>query len=82
MSVRLLATPADELDRARLGRIALQQTRALEVREVRVDGRRGGETDGVADLADGRRIAVRVHVLGEELPDLLFAGSNRGGGWG
>ena len=71
--LRLLATPADELDRARLGRIALQQARTLEVREVCVHGRRGGETNCVADLSNGRRIAVRVHVLGEELPDLLLS---------
>ena len=72
-SRRLLAPPSDELDRARLRRVAPQQAGALEVREMRVHGRRGGEPDGVADLPNGRWIAVRVHVLGEELPDLLLS---------
>ena len=36
-------------------------------------GRGGREADGVADLPNGRWIAVRVDVLGEELPDLLLS---------
>ena len=82
---RLLALAADELDRAWLRRIALEQAGALEVCEVCMDGRRRGEPDGLADLPNGRRITVRVHVLGEELPDLLLSRrqhrSLQGRGW-
>ena len=46
-----LAPAADELDRARLRRVASEQAGALEVREVGVHGRRRGEPDGLADLA-------------------------------
>ena len=64
---------AAQLERARLGRVALDQPGALEVREVRVHGRRRGEPDRLADLAHRRRVAVRVHVVGQELPDLLLS---------
>src|SRR5205823_4973308 len=43
-----------------------------EVGEVRVHRRRRREPDGLADLADRRRIAVTVDVLDEEPPDLLL----------
>ena len=73
---RLLASlgapVADELERARLRRVAPQQPGSLEVGEVRVDGRRRGEPDGLPDLADGRRVAVQVDVVDEESPDLLL----------
>src|SRR5262245_19354490 len=69
----LLALAADELDSAWLCGITLEQTGTLEVREMRVH--RGGrsEADRVADLTDGRWIAVLVDVRGEELPDLLLS---------
>ena len=60
------------LERAGLLRRDPTKPRALEVREVRVHGRGGGEPDRLADLAHGRRVAVPVDVLDEELPDLLL----------
>ena len=63
---------AAQLDRARLRRVALDQTRALEVREVRVDGRRGREADRLADLADGGWVPVRVRVLRQEVENLAL----------
>ena len=66
------AAVAEELERARLRRVAAEQSGALEVREVRVHGRRRGEPDRLADLAHGRRVAVPVDVLDEEVPDLLL----------
>ena len=42
-------------------------------------GRRRGEPDGLADLAHRRRVAVRVDVVGQVVPDLLLsAGQHRG----
>ena len=68
------ALAADQLERARLRRVAAQQPGPLEVREMRVDGRRRREPDRFADLADGRRVAVAVDVVDEEAPDLLLTG--------
>src|SRR5262249_61266912 len=64
---------ADQLDGPRLGRVPLQEPRALEVREVGVHGRGRGKPDGLADLAHRRRIAVPVDVVDEEVPDLLLS---------
>ena len=74
----LAALAADQLERARLRRVAPQQPGPLEVREVRVHGRRRGEADLLADLAHGRRVAVAVDVLDEVVPDLLLAGGEHG----
>src|SRR5581483_7321088 len=63
---------------ARLRRVAAKETGALEVREVGVHGRRRGEADALSDLAHGRRVAVRVDVLDEVVPDLLLAGGQHG----
>src|SRR4029078_6508383 len=65
---------ADQLERSRLRRIALEQACALQVREVGMDGRRRSKADRLADLADGRRVAVAIRVLDEKLPDLLLPG--------
>src|SRR5436309_11120847 len=65
---------ANELERAWLGRIAAQETRPLEIRQVRVHRRRRREPDRLADLADGRRVALPLAVLDEELPDLSLPG--------
>src|SRR5205823_7189184 len=62
-----------ELERPRLGRVAPKQAGPLEVGEVRVHGRGGGESDRLADLAHGRRVAVPVDVVDEEGPDFLLA---------
>src|SRR5205814_2263021 len=63
----------DELERPRLGGIALEQPRALQVCEVRMDRRGRRKPDGLADLPNRRRIAVPVDVLDEEVPDLLLS---------
>ena len=77
------ALAADQLERARLGRVALEQPGALEVREMGVHGRRRGEPDLLADLAHRRRVAVGVDVLDEVVPDLLLAvGEHRWPPWG
>src|SRR5581483_284104 len=60
----------DELERARLRRVAPQEPCPLEVRQVRVDRRRRREPDRLTDLANGRRIPVAVDVLDQEVPDL------------
>ncbi len=65
--------PAYELECARLRRVATEKSRAFQVREVRVHGGRGSQPDRIADLTHGRRVAMAVHVLGEELPDLLLS---------
>jgi hypothetical protein len=71
----------EQLDGARLGRIAAQQAGLLEVRQVRVDGRGGRQPDRLADVAHGGRIAVARRVLLDELEDLLLAlGEVHGGG--
>src|SRR6185436_7624248 len=63
---------AAQLDRARLRRVALDEARALEVREVSVNGRGGREANRLADLADGRRVPVRVRVLRQEVENLAL----------
>src|SRR6185437_10303373 len=64
---------AAQLECPRLGRVALDQTRALQVREVSVHRAWRGEPDCLTDLAHRRRIPVLVHVVGQELPDLLLS---------
>jgi hypothetical protein len=75
-----LRVPA-ELQRTRLGRVALDQAGALEVREVRVHRGRRGEPDRLSDLAHRRRVAVLVDVVGQELPDLLLASGQHRVSW-
>src|SRR5581483_10631528 len=75
--VGLAPLAAEQLQRTRLRRVALQQARALEVREVRVHRRGRGEPYLLADLAHGRRVAVPVDVLDEVVPDLLLAGGEQ-----
>src|SRR5207247_1642874 len=74
----------DDVTVARVLLAAGADVAPLEVGEMGVDGRRRGEPHLLADLADGGRIAVRVDVLDEELPDLLLAlGQQRvTSGWG
>ena len=69
---------ADQLERARLRRVAAQQPGPLEVREMGVHRRRRGQADLLADLAHGRRVAVAVDVLDEVVPDLLLAVGEHG----
>src|SRR5690606_32921729 len=70
---RLPGLVDQELDRARLGRIAPQQADLLEVREVGVHGRGGVQPDRLADLTDRGRIAGLLRVLADEVEDLLLA---------
>src|SRR5581483_11061362 len=72
--LRLAPLAPDQLEGARLRRVAPEEPRTLEVRQVRVHGRRRGQADLLADLADGRRVAVPVDVLDEVVPDLLLTG--------
>ena len=67
-----LAPVADQVERARLRRIAPEQAGPFQVREVGVHGRGRGEADRLADLAHGGGIAMPVDVADEELPDLLL----------
>ena len=64
---------ADHVQRARLGRVALDEPEALEVGEMRVDGRRRGQLERRADLAHRRRIAVDADALADELQYLLLS---------
>src|SRR5439155_24573839 len=49
------------------------ETQLLQVRQVRVHGRRRSEADGLPDVANGRRVAVPARVLLDEVEDLLLA---------
>jgi hypothetical protein len=69
----ILTHAVQQLDGARLGRIAAQQPEPLEVGEMRVDGRRGRQADGLADVPDGRRVAVLSRVALDEVEYLLLA---------
>src|SRR5262249_23122155 len=62
-----------QLDGAWLRWIAPQQADLLQVRQVRVDRRRRGEPDSLADVPDRGRIAVARGVLLDEVEDLLLA---------
>ena len=63
---------ADDVERAGLGRIPLDEPEAFEIGEVRVHCRRRGEIERRADLPNGRRIAVHPHALADELKYLLL----------
>src|SRR5262245_4695690 len=66
-----LLGPLDHhLEGTRLGGIALDHAEALELGEVRVDRRGGMQPDGLADLADRRRIAVLLQVTTDVVEDL------------
>src|SRR4029453_1133913 len=69
---RLRLRLAVKLDRARFRGIALQETSALEIREVCVHRRGRGEADRLTDLAHRRRVAVRIHVLRQEVENLAL----------
>jgi hypothetical protein len=65
--------PVKQLDRPGLGRITPQQPDALQVGQVGMDGRRGGQADCLADVAHGRRVPVLRRVALDELEDLLLS---------
>ena len=67
------ALAADDLEGARLGRVAAQHPGTLEIREVRVHRRGRGEAHLLADLAHGRWIPVLGGVADDEVVDLLLA---------
>ena len=70
---RLLGLVDQELDRARLRRVAPQEADLLEVRQVRVHRGGGVEPDRLADLAHRRRVAGLRRVLADVVEDLLLA---------
>ena len=51
--------------------VHLDQARVAQGVEVIVYGRRGLQTDGVADLAHGGRVAVFIHKLDQKVQNLL-----------
>ena len=65
--------PVEQLDRPRLGGVASQLARTLEVGQVRVHGRGGGEADGLADVPHRRRIPEVRRIAFDEVEDLLLA---------
>ena len=71
--VLLLALARDQLERPRLGRIALEQPRPLEVGEMGVHRGGRGEPDCLPDLAHGRRVTVLFDVGEKVVPDLSLS---------
>ena len=67
-----------DLDRARLARVAAQVALVLQRGEVRVHRRRRRQADGLADLADARRVAPLADLGVDELEHLALAGGERG----
>ena len=61
------------LDGSGLAGITVEEAAVLEGGQVRVDGRRGGEADRRADLADRRWIAALAGLGVDELKDLLLS---------
>jgi len=59
-----------ELDGAGLGGVALEVALTLEHGQMGVDGRRGVEADGLADLAHRGGIATLAQALGDEFENL------------
>src|SRR5918994_1695515 len=70
---RLPTLAADELDRAGLRRVALEQPGSLQICEVRVNSRGRCQSHCLADLPHGGRVAVLVDVVDEEVPYLLLS---------
>ena len=68
------------LDGTRLGRVAAQVAEALQRVEVAVHRGRGREADGLADLADRRRVAALAHLQLDEVEHLALAGGDLGPG--
>ncbi len=64
-----------DLDGAGLGRVPPQVPLALEHGQVGVDGGGGGETDRLADLADGRGVAPLPDRLRDAVQNLLALGA-------
>ena len=81
--------PADQRDRRSLrpslvrerhgtwlARVLREETLPFEVGQLGVDGRRGGEAHGFADLTDRRRVAALAHGLLDEIEDALLSRSH------
>src|SRR5204862_506673 len=68
---RFLRLVDEQLDRARLGGVAAQEAGLLQIRQMGVNGRGGVQADGLADLTNGRRVAVFAGVLADEIEDLF-----------
>ena len=65
--------PVEQLDGPRLGRVAPEQADLLQVRQMGVYRRGGGQADRLADVAHRRRVAVARRVALDEVEDLLLA---------
>src|SRR5713226_1322153 len=63
----------DELDRARLAGVALDQAATLELVEVVVDGRARAQADRLADLADAGRVVPGLGDVADVVEDLVLA---------
>ena len=67
-----------DLDRPGLARVAAQVALVLQRGEVRVHRGRRRQADGLADLADARRVALLADLGVDELEDLALAGGEPG----
>ncbi len=63
----------DELEGARLGGVAPDESEPFEVAEMHVHRGRRGQLELAADLADRGRIAVRARELADEAKHLLLS---------
>ena len=63
----------EQFQRTRLGRVAPQDAELLEVRKVGVHRGGRGEPHRLADIANGRRVAVLLRIAADEVEDLLLA---------
>ena len=64
--------------RAGLGGVAGEVALVLQGRQVRVDGGARRQADGLADLADARRVAAVADLGVDELEHLTLAGGQFG----
>src|SRR2546430_850367 len=62
----------DQLNRARLAGVTLDQSAALELVEVVVDGRARAQTDRLADLAHARRVVADLGHVPDVVEDLVL----------
>src|SRR6266550_324266 len=62
----------DQLDRARLAGVALDQAAPLELVEVVVDGRARAQADRLADLAHARRVVADLGHVPDVVEDLVL----------
>ena len=63
-----------DLDGAGFGGVAAQIAQLFEGLQMRVDGRSGGEADGLTDLPHRRRVAALAQLLLDHVEDALLTG--------